>query len=187
LVQQFSSIYLYLGIPILKSIKLSALTAGLLVMICGCQRHPLFDGSSSSQLQSHNSVTHGDPPGSVPYESIPTPAPTGQLSLADVLSFAELHSPRLAARATDIQIAQARSRQAKRWPNPDLELEMENIAGSGQFSGIDSAETTLSLAQVVPLGGDIAMQYELADVRRGQAQWAFKVARLEVLHQAIHR
>ena len=156
-------------------------------MICGCQTHPLFDVSSSSQLQIHSSVTRSDPPESASYQSIPTPAPTGQLSLADVLSLAELHSPRLAAHTTDIQIAQARSRQAKRLPNPELELEMENMGGSGRFSGIDSAETTLSLAQVVPLGGDIALQYELADVRRGQAQWAFKVARLDVLHEATVR
>jgi len=171
----------------LKSINISALLAGLLVMICGCQTHPLVDVSSSSQLQSHGSVAHSDPPESAPYQSILAPAPIGQLSLADVLSLAELHSPRMAAYVTDIHIAQAQSRQAKRWSNPELELEMENIGSSGRFSGIDSAETTLSLAQVVPLGRDITKQYELADVRRQQAQWMFKVERLEVLHEATVR
>lgn len=171
----------------MKHLNTSALIAGLLGMICGCQTHPLFDVSSSSQLQSHGSVTQNDPPETAPYQPTQTPTSTGQLSLADVLSLAELHSPRLAAYATDIQIAQARNRQAKRWPNPELELEMENIGGSGRLSGIDSAETTLSLAQAIPLGRDISMQHELADVRRQQAQWAFEVARLEVLHEATVR
>lgn len=187
MVQLFLLVCFHLGIPILESINTSALLAGLLALISGCQTHPLFDVSSSSELESYGSVTHSDPPESAPYQSIHTPAPTGQLSLADVLSLAELHSPRLAANATDIQIAQAKSRQAKRWANPQLELEMENIAGSGRFSGVNSAETTLSLAQVVPLGGDIALQHELADVRRGQAQWALKVTRLDVLHEATVR
>jgi len=36
-------------------------------------------------------------------------------------------------------------------PNPELELEVENILGSGEFRGLKSAETTLLLSQEIPI------------------------------------
>ncbi len=37
--------------------------------------------------------------------------------------------------------------------NPSIMLEGENIGGSGAYKGFESAETTLSLTQPIPLGG----------------------------------
>lgn len=42
--------------------------------------------------------------------------------------------------------------QSKLYPNPQLALTAENIGGSGQYSGYESAETTLSVSQAIPLG-----------------------------------
>ena len=42
--------------------------------------------------------------------------------------------------------------QSKLYPNPQLSLTAENIGGSGLYSGYESAETTLSVTQPVPLG-----------------------------------
>ncbi len=77
--------------------------------------------------------------------------------------------------------------QAARWPNPELDLEVENIAGSGSFSGVDSAETTVSLAQTLPLGGDITRRLELAHTRTRLANWEYESARLAVLLEATRR
>lgn len=42
--------------------------------------------------------------------------------------------------------------QSKLYPNPQLTLTAENIGGSGSYSGYESAETTLSITQPIPLG-----------------------------------
>lgn len=42
--------------------------------------------------------------------------------------------------------------QSKLYPNPQLALTAENIGGSGRYSGYESAETTLSITQPIPLG-----------------------------------
>jgi cobalt-zinc-cadmium efflux system outer membrane protein len=115
------------------------------------------------------------------------PQPTGELDLPDVLSFALTHSPRLSAYSTDIRIAEARAMQAARWPNPELDMEVEDIAGSGRFSGFDAAETTVSLSQTFPLGDDFARRRDLADNRTRLVNWDYEAARLAVLHQATQR
>jgi len=77
--------------------------------------------------------------------------------------------------------------QAGRWSNPELDVEVENFGGSGRFSGIDSAETTVSLAQTFPLGGDIARRRELAQARTRLANWEYESARLAVLLETTQR
>ncbi len=77
--------------------------------------------------------------------------------------------------------------QAGRWSNPELDVEIENIAGTGSFSSVDSAETTVSLAQTFPLGGDIARRREVAQARTRLANWEYESARLAVLLEATQR
>lgn len=168
----------------------SASLAGMLV-IAGCQTHPLRDsagpdipassGAASLSASLDRTESSSAEPGTE------SPRPSGELSLADVLSLAVAHHPRLGAYSADVRAAEARAIQAGRWPNPELGVELENIAGSGQFSGIDAAETTLSLAQTFPLGGDIARRRELAEIRTQHADWEYEAARLAVLLEATQR
>lgn len=55
--------------------------------------------------------------------------------------------------AAQLDAAQARARQAAVLPNPVLGVDVENIQGSGAYSGFDSAETTVSLSQPLDLWG----------------------------------
>jgi len=168
----------------------SALMVGLSMMI-GCQRHPLFDVPSADAFAPRPdaaSLERLDQSGSQQAEPRDAPPqPTGDLKLTDALSLALTHSPRLAAYSTDIRVAEARGMQAARWPNPELGVEVENFGGSGRFSGIDSAETTVSLAQTFPLGGDIARRREVAQARTRLANWQYESARLAVLLEATQR
>ena len=52
-----------------------------------------------------------------------------------------------------LDAAEARVRQARVRPNPELGLEAENAFGTGPFQGYDNAETTLSLSQDLELWG----------------------------------
>jgi cobalt-zinc-cadmium efflux system outer membrane protein len=61
-------------------------------------------------------------------------------------------NPRLIAYGYQLRAQQGRLQQAELKPNPELGLSVENAAGSGNFQGIDGAETTLSLAWVLERG-----------------------------------
>ncbi len=61
-------------------------------------------------------------------------------------------NPRLVAYGYQLRAQQGRLQQAQLRPNPELGLLVENAAGSGDFQGIDGAETTLSLAWVLERG-----------------------------------
>lgn len=61
-------------------------------------------------------------------------------------------NPRLIAYGYQLRAQQGRLQQAELKLNPELGLLVENAAGSGDFQGIDGAETTLSLAWVLERG-----------------------------------
>ncbi len=61
-------------------------------------------------------------------------------------------NPRLAALGYQIHAQQGRLQQSELKPNPQLGILVENAVGSGDFQGIDSAETTLSLAWILERG-----------------------------------
>jgi len=62
-------------------------------------------------------------------------------------------APRIAAGAAEVAAAEARALQAEVAPNPSLSLEVENFGGKGQYKGMDASETTLSVGQLLELGG----------------------------------
>ena len=53
--------------------------------------------------------------------------------------------------------------QSKQFWNPSLMLEGENIGGSGAYKGLESAETTLSIMQPIPLGDKLHYKQKAAD------------------------
>lgn len=72
---------------------------------------------------------------------------------AALLARARAAAPRLAQAKADTDIARGQALQAATRPNPVLNLEMENFAGSGPFGGAGLAETTVSFAQTLETGG----------------------------------
>jgi cobalt-zinc-cadmium efflux system outer membrane protein len=69
--------------------------------------------------------------------------------------------------AAEAGIAAARASRivAASRPNPIVQTQVENIAGSGQYAGSRSAETTVSLAIPVELGGKRAARIAVADAQ----------------------
>src|SRR5919198_1502431 len=74
-----------------------------------------------------------------------------------------------------------RTLQAGLRPNPELGLEVENVAGTGALRGGRSAETTLRLSQVIELGGKRIRRLRVAAFERDLAAWDYETKRLEVL------
>ena len=78
-------------------------------------------------------------------------------------------NPRIVGPRAEAEAAQALVGQARLRPNPEISLEVENIAGSGAFSGLSATEYTLAVGQRLELGGKRGTRVEAA---RAQAQLA---------------
>jgi cobalt-zinc-cadmium efflux system outer membrane protein len=115
------------------------------------------------------------PPADVP------PEPTGVLRLEDALAAVLLRSPELAADAYEVRAREAALLQAGALPNPSVSLELEDFAGSGEFNGVESAQTTLLLGQLIELGGKRAARIEVARADRDLAAWDYEVRRIDAL------
>ena len=76
-----------------------------------------------------------------------------ELTLADALRAAAASNPALRGAPFELQALEGRRQQAAVRPNPELELEFENFAGSGDMSGTEALESTLALSQLIELGG----------------------------------
>ena len=105
---------------------------------------------------------------------------TGRITLRQAISLALVHHPELRVFAHDIRIAEARRIQAKLPPNPTLDLTVQDVGGSGPYSGTDRAETTLEIGQALELGGKRRARTRAALKGRELAQWDFETKRLEV-------
>ena len=116
----------------------------------------------------------------------PTPEPTvetitGELTMRQALALALLHNPDLSAFSWEVRAKEAEALQAGIRPNPELGVEMENFAGGGEFTGTDAAETTVTLSQLIELGGKRAKRRAAATLEADLAGWDFETRRLDVL------
>ncbi len=107
--------------------------------------------------------------------------PTGEMSLRKAVGAALLRSPELASFAWSVRQAEAEQLQASLPPNPELETEFENFAGTGQFRGTRALKTTVSLSQLVELGGKRAKRTRVASLDSRLTGWDYETKRLDVL------
>ncbi|MBN8918302.1 MAG: TolC family protein [Rhizobiales bacterium] len=103
------------------------------------------------------------------------------LTLTSALASALAANPRLTAAERDIGIAAGRNTQAGALPNPNLSLEVDNAAGSGSYQGLDLAEQTIQISQLVELGGKREARLAAAGAGVGVARWEREAIRLQVL------
>ena len=65
------------------------------------------------------------------YEDQVVTEPNGTLTLSQAHALALIHNPQLRAFAWEVRAAEARQLQASLPPNPEINAEMEEVAGSG--------------------------------------------------------
>ena len=107
------------------------------------------------------------------------PLPT-TLTLPQALEEAALRSPAVVAAGRDVAAAEARARQAGYRNNPEISLEVENVAGTGELRGIRSMETTLAVNQRLDLGGRRAARVEVARAELTVQQLRLAIARADL-------
>lgn len=107
--------------------------------------------------------------------------PEEPLTLRRALELALAHSPDLAANAQTVRAAEGTVRQAGALPNPELEFEAEEFAGSGGRKGYDAAQTTARISQILELGGKRPKRRDVARSEARLTGWDYEAARLDVL------
>lgn len=113
--------------------------------------------------------------------------PEGELTLARAVDAAIRANPDLMASTYELSAAQARIVQADLRPNPTVSAEFENFVGTGGYKGIDSLETTLSLSQVVELGGKRALRRSAAEADLDVVSIEQRARELDVLAEVTRR
>jgi len=110
-----------------------------------------------------------------------SPEPIGRITLREAASLALMHNPRLGAISIERRAAEARRLQASLRPNPELDVELESLGGSGERSSFDAAEITISLGQLIELRGKRDKRIRVASLETEMAQWDFESQRLDTL------
>ena len=104
-------------------------------------------------------------------------APAGPtFTLGRALELAGAASPAIEAATAGVRSADAARSVAGLRPNPSIVAQTENVAGSGQYRGVRSAETTAGLELPVELGGKRSARIAVADARSHRAEIAAAVA-----------
>lgn len=109
------------------------------------------------------------------------------LTLSQAVARALRDNPQLTRFPFRLRAAEALRDQAGRRPNPELALEVEHAAGSGAYGGLDSAELTLSLSQMLELGGKRGLRRGLAEVESAAVTQEQTIAELDVAAETARR
>jgi cobalt-zinc-cadmium efflux system outer membrane protein len=110
--------------------------------------------------------------------------PNDVLTLRHVLALTLMNNPELKVFSLEMRAAEARELQAGLWPNPALEIGVEDVGGSGVRSGFGAAETTIQLSQLIELGNKAQKRRKVASLEKELTGWDYQAKRLEVLTEA---
>lgn len=111
--------------------------------------------------------------------------PDGPLTARAALAAALLGSPDLAVFSMEIRAREARIVQAGLRPNPELRLDVEDIAGSGDRQGFEDSQTTLRLTQLIELGGKRPRRVDVAVRDRELASFDYESRRRQVVNEVV--
>ena len=107
----------------------------------------------------------------------PLPA---DLTLTQALDEAAARSPAIVAAEREVAAAEARLRQAGYRSNPELSLEVENVAGTGELRGINRMETTLAVNQRLDISGRRTARVEAARANVAVQRLRLAIARADL-------
>lgn len=109
--------------------------------------------------------------------------PVMALDLQDAVRKSLAADPRLPAGELEVEAAHGGVIQAGKHPNPEASFEAENFAGSGDFSGFESAELTLGVQQKFERGGKRAARLQAAYGKQDVAAAQIAVLRRDIIAQ----
>lgn len=115
------------------------------------------------------------------YAAEPPAPPAATLALSDAIGRAIAASPRLESSRGSIAAAAGTERQAHLFPNPEVGVQAENVAGTGPYGGTSNAEFTYGVSQFIELGGKREARQAAATAERRAAETDFDAAKLDLI------
>jgi cobalt-zinc-cadmium efflux system outer membrane protein len=118
----------------------------------------------------------------------PPDLPSGSVSLREALAAALLHAPDLAAWPWEVRAEEARALQEGLLPNPSLGTEVENFGrfgGDVDGDGVEASQTTVSLTQLLELGGKRGKRASVARLDGRLAAWDYERARRDAAARTL--
>ncbi len=122
-------------------------------------------------------------PTATPGTRLSLATPTDSVSLREAVALALLRSPSLAAFAWESRASESLLLQAGARVNPVVGVAAEDI-GAGSAGSVGQAaqpQTTVTLSQLIELGGKRTARRDLATRNRDLAAWDYETARMDVL------
>lgn len=136
---------------------------------------PLLQGVDQATQSEATGVSRGQEQPAAPAEE-----PSGALTLSRALALALVGNPGLRPFSLEIRAAEARTIQADRPPNPDIDVLAEDFGGSRARRGFTQSQATLMLSQLIELGAKRAKRVRLARLNESLAAWDYEAKRLDV-------
>ncbi|ARD24019.1 TolC family protein [Shewanella japonica] len=116
----------------------------------------------------------------------PSAAPE-KLTLQTVIERVQLQHPSLKVFQFRQQALDGEAQTQALAPGFELGFELENVAGTGEFQGVDSAEMTVSLSSVIELGDKLDARSGIVTKKRALLDAEQKIAGLGILAEATRR
>lgn len=120
-------------------------------------------------------------------ESVDMPAPVSrggplpaQLTLPQALEEAAARSPTVVAAEREVAAAQARLLQAGYRNNPELSVQLEDFAGTGQLKGMRRTQTTVAVNQRLDISGRRPARIEVGRAQLFVQQLRLAIARADL-------
>lgn len=102
-------------------------------------------------------------------------------TLERALALADATAPSLEAASAGVRATDAARTVAGLRPNPSINIETENVAGSGPYRGFRSAETTAGLAFPIELGGKRSARVAVAGAQGDRARIMAVIAQADLI------
>jgi cobalt-zinc-cadmium efflux system outer membrane protein len=118
---------------------------------------------------------------------VPSGRAAEPLRLQEAVSRALASHPTLAAEAAQLRSVEARAQREGLSTPYVVSGDLENVAGTGALSGVESAETTLRLGRVIELGGKREARQSLGAAEVAQQRHVADTARLEIASRTTTR
>ncbi len=112
---------------------------------------------------------------------------TSEITLQQALSLSLQQNPQLAGYKFRRAALSGEQMTAQLHPETRIHFEAENLAGSGEFSGIDAAELTLSFSSMIELGGQRDARTSVVTARQQQLESERRVAVLDLVAAVNYR
>lgn len=106
--------------------------------------------------------------------------PTGTITLRQALMMALMRNPELRAFSWEVRASEAAALQAGLLHNPTIGADLQDLGVSASPESVPQPQATLTLSQIIELGGKRTKRREAAALSRNLAGWDYEAKRIEI-------